>query len=185
MGKLFILVEEENGVMIVDQHAAHEKVIDEQLFKNFQANAAQIQLLLVPMTWDVSASIFSQVQGHLAVLNKMGFIIEPFGGNSFLVKGYPKALGEKFDLHSLLDGMSDVLGDVSPAPGKGPNFEHRLAAITACKAAVKAGDVLDLKECQGLLDQLFLCEAPFTCPHGRPTAIRLPFLDLERKFRRS
>jgi DNA mismatch repair protein MutL len=60
-----------------------------------------------------------------------------------------------------------------------------LAAITACKAAVKAGDPLDLKECEALVKQLPLCEAPFTCPHGRPTVIRLPFADLEHRFRRT
>lgn len=184
VGQLFILAEEEEGVVIVDQHAAHEKVIYEKLFQNSQSQAPDVQLLLVPFSWEVSASTSAQVQGHIHTLNKLGFIIDPFGGNSFLIKGYPRGLGDKFDLHSLLDGLSDVLGE-SSGNASGPNFEHRLSSMAACKAAVKAGDSLDLRECQGLLEELVKCEAPFTCPHGRPTLIRLPFVDLERKFRRS
>jgi DNA mismatch repair protein MutL len=171
--------------VIVDQHAAHEKIIYENLFFNLQAKAPQVQLLLVPFSWEVAASTSAEVQGNLDFLGKMGFLIEPFGGNSFLVKGYPRGLGEKFDLHSLLDGLTDVLGEpVGNLSGR-PNFDHRLAAMAACKAAVKAGDPLDLKECQVLLEDLVKCEAPFTCPHGRPTLIRLPFVDLERRFRRN
>jgi DNA mismatch repair protein MutL len=78
-------------------------------------------------------------------------------------------LGEKFDLTTLLDGLSDALMDSSDRRGGSErNPAHRLAAMSACKAAVKAGDALDLKECQSLVEEIFTCDAPFTCPHGRP-----------------
>jgi DNA mismatch repair protein MutL len=98
------------------------------------------------------------------------------------VKGYPAHLGEKFDLHSLLDGVSDELDSSST---NNQTLEHRIAAMTACKASVKAGDPLDLRECEHLLKELPKCQAPFTCPHGRPTVVRLPYSDLEHRFRRS
>jgi DNA mismatch repair protein MutL len=161
----------------VDQHAAAEKVIYERLFANIKNTKPAVQMLLVPFSWEVSLSVANLVKGRIDVMQSMGFLIEPFGGNAFLVKGYPQALGQKFDLHSLLDGISDVLAE--PA-----QFQHRRAAATACKSAVKSGDPLDLKECQHLLNELVQLEAPLTCPHGRPTMINLPSDDLARRFRR-
>jgi DNA mismatch repair protein MutL len=116
----------------------------------------------------------------LDLFKKMGFLLEEFGKNTFLLTGVPAHLGERFDLHSLLDGLTDELS----SPSK-QNLEHRIAAMTACKASVKAGDSLDIKECRFIVQQLAHCEAPFTCPHGRPTVIRMSYPELERRFRRA
>jgi DNA mismatch repair protein MutL len=185
VGKMFIVAERIDGLVIVDQHAAAEKIIYEGLFANFKATTPQMQMQLVPLTWEVAHSVASALRPHLEVFQTFGFLIEPFGAQTFLVKGIPSVLGEKFDLHSLLDSLSDVV--LEPDDQRGGherNFEHRLAAMTACKSAIRAGDSLDLIECQHVLDELFKLEAPLTCPHGRPTIIQLPFTDLERKFRR-
>lgn len=182
---MFIVAESNDSLMLVDQHAAAEKVLYEKLLKNMQGEMPAVQMLLVPFNWEVALAIYPLVKDKLAHLQKMGFVMEDFGGDTFLVKGYPSMLGEKFDLHSLLDGMSDVLAEPDDRRGGFErNFEHRLAALTACKAAVKAGDTLDLKSCQYILQELLLCDDPLTCPHGRPTVIRFSTSELERRFRR-
>lgn len=185
LNDMFILAQSTESLVILDQHAAAEKILYERLLGNLKTQEPPIQMLLVPFSWDVSLALKPLVQENLPVLKAMGFMMEPFGGNTFLVKGYPAHLNEKFDLHSLLDGISDVLSEPTERNGTvGQHLEHRLAAMTACKGSVKAGDRLDLKECLALIKQLVNCEAPFTCPHGRPTMIKLPFSDLERRFRR-
>lgn len=182
----FILAHTSDGVLIIDQHAAAEKIMYEQLLRNMQGTDSSIQMLLVPFTWEVSLSLNSLVREKSEHLKKMGFMIETFGPSTFLVKGYPSVLGERFDLHELLDGMVDVFTEPDDRRGGlERNFEHRLAALTACKASVKAGDLLDLKSCQFILDELVKCDAPLTCPHGRPTVIRLSYSELERRFRRT
>jgi DNA mismatch repair protein MutL len=136
-------------------------------------------MLLVPFTWETSLSVAASLKDRLPDLNAFGFIIEPFGGNTYLVKGIPPGLSDKTDLPSLLDALSDAFAN------NADQVKHRLAAATACKAAVKAGDILDLKECQKLLEDLATLEAPQTCPHGRPTMITLPYADLAHRFRRT
>lgn len=175
----YILAHTPQGFLIFDQHAAAEKAAYEALFANLAAKEPQVQMLLVPFTWEVALSVTPQIEENLELFTKMGFLLEPFGKNTFVLKGVPAHLGERFDLHSLLDGLSDALSDSSKQ-----NMEHRIAAMTACKASVKAGDALDLKECRYIVQQLTRCEAPFTCPHGRPTVLRMSYPELERRFRR-
>ncbi|MFN0117635.1 MAG: DNA mismatch repair endonuclease MutL [Elusimicrobiota bacterium] len=182
----FILAESKVALLVIDQHAAAEKVAYEKLMSNFTSAKPAVQMQLVPFTWEVSFNVSPLVENNLQVFNKLGYLIEPFGKQTFLVKGVPAHLNPNLDLHSLLDGISDILGD--PTDKRGGierNIEHRMAAMTACKASVKAGDVLSPLECQALLKQLPECRNPFTCPHGRPTVIRIPFNDLEVRFRRT
>ncbi|MCB4757038.1 MAG: DNA mismatch repair endonuclease MutL [Elusimicrobia bacterium] len=183
VGRTYILAESPQGLMVFDQHAAAEKVIYEGLFLNLKTSKPYTQMLLVPFSWEVSMSVAVHLKPQLNILQNLGFQMESFGSQTFLVKGYPSVLGEKFDLHSLLDGLSDVLMEPDEAVA-GQSFEHRLAAMLACKSAVKAGDALDMKEGQKLIQDLFRCEAPFTCPHGRPTVVEISLSDLARKFRR-
>jgi DNA mismatch repair protein MutL len=182
----YILAHSTDGLMIIDQHAAAEKVMYEQLFKNMHAQSPSIQMLLVPFSWEVAMSLYPVIKEKLPLLQKMGFFIEPFGSDTFLVKGHPSVMGERFDLHSLLDSLVDVFTEPDDRKGGHErNFEHRVAALTACKASIKAGDALDLKSCQFILGELTKCDDPLTCPHGRPTVIRMSFSELERRFRRT
>ncbi len=185
LDNMFVLSEGPEGLVIVDQHAAAEKVVYEKLMADRKAAAPETQMLLVPFTWEVAVSLVPVVQKKISELASFGFVVEPFGGNSFVVKGYPSVLGEKFDLLSLLDGMTDFVGESSdPKGGLERNFEHKLAALAACRGSVRAGDPLDLKSCQHLLDQLVRCDAPHTCPHGRPTLVQMSYQELQRRFRR-
>lgn len=179
--KTYIVAQTKSGLILVDQHAAAEQAAYERLIFNLKAAKRPVQMLLVPFTWEVALSLVPHVQASLDILTKMGFVIEAFGGSTFVVKGVPALLKEKFDLHSLLDGLTDELNSNS----RGPDLDHRLAAMTACKASIKAGDPLDLNACHTIIRQLALCDSPFTCPHGRPTVIRLPYSDLDRRFRRA
>lgn len=178
VGATYIVAQTSEGLILVDQHAAAEKVIYERLFANMKAKKPETQILLVPLTWEVSLSVAASLKDVLPDLQAFGFQIEPFGGTTYLVKGIPQGLKDKTDLPSLLDGLTDAFSGPAQA-------QHRLAAATACKAAVKAGDILDLKECQKLLEDLAALEAPHTCPHGRPTMITLAYTDLAHRFRRT
>ena len=179
--KTYIVAQTQSGLILVDQHAAAEQAAYERLMFNIKSAKRPVQMMLVPFTWEVSMSLVPHVLASLDTLAKMGFMIEAFGGSTFIVKGLPANLKEKFDLHSLLDGLTDEL----QSSHRAQDLDHRLAAMTACKASVKAGDVLDLNACHTIIRQLALCDSPFTCPHGRPTVIRLPYGDLDRRFRRA
>ncbi len=179
--KTYIVAQTKNGLILVDQHAAAECAAYERLLFNLKAAKRPVQMLLVPFTWEVAMSLAPQVNESLDTLTRMGFVIEPFGGTTFIVKGVPAHLREKFDLHSLLDGLSDELHSNHRAR----DLDHRLAAMTACKASIKAGDPLDESGCFAVIQQLARCKSPFTCPHGRPTVLRFPYSELDRRFRRA
>lgn len=179
--KTYIVAQTRSGLILVDQHAAAEQAAYERLMFNLKAAKRQVQMLLVPFTWEVALSLVPHVQASLDTLTRMGFVIEPFGGSTFVIKGIPSHLKEKTDLHSLLDGLTDEL----MSNGRAKDLDHRLAAMAACKASVKAGDALDLNACHTIIRQLSLCESPFTCPHGRPTVLRLPYPEIDRRFRRA
>ncbi len=179
--KTYIVAQTRNGLLIVDQHAAAECAAYERLMFNLKAEKRPVQMLLVPFTWEVAMSLLPQVQENLDVLARMGFVIEPFGGSTFVIKGVPAQLREKFDVHSLMDGLSDEL----ESHHRARDLDHRLAAMAACKSSVKAGDPLDNQACAAIINQLTVCNSPFTCPHGRPTVIRTPYTELDRRFRRA
>ena len=180
--RTYIVAQTSGGLLLADQHAAAEKVAYERLFAGMKAAQPEIQMLLVPFTWDVAMTLAPRVEDSLPVWRKMGCAIEPFGGATFVVKGIPASLGDRFDLHVLLDAMCDAIAE--PGERRGPSLEHRLAAMAACKASVKAGDPLDNAAARRILLELARCESPFTCPHGRPTVVRFGFEDLDLRFRR-
>ncbi len=185
IANMFIVAESPEGLVIIDQHAAAEKILYEKLMAEKKSASPKTQMLLVPFSWEVAVSLVPLVRERLPALQKFGFAIEFFGGTTFLVKGYPSDLGERFDLLTMLDSLTDTLSD--PADARGgheKNFDHRVAAMAACKGSVRAGDPLDLKSCQALLDQLVRLDAPHTCPHGRPTIVQMSLQELERRFRR-
>jgi DNA mismatch repair protein MutL len=179
--KTYIVAQTKQGLILVDQHAAAEQAAYERLLFNLKADKRAVQMLLVPFTWEVAMSLKPHVEANLERLTRMGFLVEEFGGNTFIVKAVPAHLPEGIDLHSLLDGLSDEL----TSNHRAADLDHRLAAMTACKASVKAGDPLDNNAAAQIIRQLTLCSSPFTCPHGRPTVVRFPYSELDRRFRRA
>ena len=183
--RLFVVAESASGVVLVDQHAAAERVLYEKILREARSAAPAVQMLLAPHAWEVALSLRSAVAAALPDLNALGYAVEPFGGETFLVKGVPASLGDAFDLGNLLDGLSDVLAESADRRGGHErDFHHKLAAQTACRGSIRAGDALDLRSCQALLDAWSRCESPATCPHGRPVLAEFPVDDLKRKFRR-
>ncbi|MBQ9280062.1 MAG: DNA mismatch repair endonuclease MutL [Clostridia bacterium] len=178
----YIFIQLDDDVYILDQHAAHERVLFEKIRENFyRAGGKETQMLLLPDILEVSKKDMHMIKNHLDLFEQAGFAIEEFGENTIKINGVPAICFEmntKDLFMDILDGI-DITNRTNAH-----DIEQKFIATVACKAAVKANMKLDIKEIRGLLDQLMLIENPFTCPHGRPTAIRISKTEIEKKFER-
>ncbi len=179
----FILAESQEGLILVDQHAAHERIHFEALRKNIQSKRPMVQKLLMDEIFETSLQESEILKEKMSSLTAMGFEIDEFGGRAFVVRSVPSLLSSespalmlKHFLEQSIEGkMETTLG----------NFEEDVAAMIACKKkSYKAHQALSLEEMRALLKQLFECENPFSCPHGRPSMLKWSFLDLEKQFKR-
>ncbi len=170
----YIVARVESGLVIVDQHVAHERVLYERL-KNREVN---VRLLLFPIVLDLTPAQRRWVEQNLEALKKAGFVVELLSGNSISLKGIPDIL-EEITKESFLAILEEV-----QRQKRLPDVTLGLLKTLACKAAVKAGDPLSPEEMQSLLEQLFATENPYFCPHGRPILIVLSREELERRFGR-
>ncbi len=179
---LYVVAMDAHGVMIVDQHAAHERVLFEQMMARLSQGEAPSQKLLLPQTIELPPKDAAELQHHLPLFEKMGFGIAEFGTSSFIIDAIPTMV-RTHNLHTLLRVILDELDQA----GSGINrdrFAEELVAKTVCRHAVKANDILRHEELSRLLFDLFACNHPLTCPHGRPTVLRLTQVELEKKFGR-
>lgn len=178
----YIFIQLDDDVYILDQHAAHERVLYEKVRDNFYRDGGkETQMLLLPDILEVSKRDMHMIKNHLDLFEQAGFAIEEFGENTIKINGVPAICFEmntKDLFMDILDGI-DITNRTNAQ-----DIEQKFIATVACKAAVKANMKLDMKEIRGLLDQLMLIENPFTCPHGRPTAIRISKAEIEKKFER-
>ncbi len=180
---MYIISEDEAGLILIDQHAAHEKILYEKLRAQYERGGIPVQNLLSPCAVELSAKESAFVEENLELLEKSGFSAEPFGQNAFLVRTVPAAL-EKADPKRL---FLDMASDLSEA-GKPLEFEKMINGIicsAACHAAVKAGEKLEQEEMRWIVSALGGLSSPYSCPHGRPSMIRLEFSEIAKKFRRS
>lgn len=178
----YILAENEQGdLFIVSQHRAHERVLFEQLIRRAEGSEVLRQGLVVPFTLNLGQTQAAFVEGNLKVLRQAGFELEPFGRNTFIVRTVPAIVAQR-DYEQLLQDLIDELS-AGEMPTTGELLLDLLAAI-ACKAAIKAGDVLSLEEMQQLLDDLLSLENPALCPHGQPVIIALTKSELDKRFER-
>ncbi len=179
----FIVAETEEGLLMVDQHAAHERVMFEVLLKNFETGQPAKQALLMDEVLELHPRQVEIMKNALPVLTKIGFEIEEFGEKAFVVRSFPAILGQENPLGFLKtfveereDGSMDT---------KLEQHQETIAALMACKRrSVKAHDPLTLIQMQALMERLALCENPFSCPHGRPAFFKKSFSELERQFKR-
>ncbi len=182
LGATYILCEGPDGLYLIDQHAAHERVLYEQFMAERADRKPAIQALLEPLIVDLSPEQAALAAEALDALNDLGIAIEPFGGNSYLVRSLPAILGRddpRAAIGEILDGLAQA-DDVVAAT--------REAALitTICKrAAIKGGQVLSQAEMQELVRRLEACRSPRTCPHGRPTVIHMSAAELARQFGRT
>lgn len=192
IGATYIVTEGPEGMFLIDQHAAHERILYEK-FMAEKYGGAQNQIperaenpvapqqLLQPLTLHAGSETAGLVAQHMEELNRIGFDIEPFGGDTFLVRAVPAVLSGQDPLQ--------VIGEIADSLGMqrnlvGEELEARLVKMVCKRAAIKAGQLLSNIEMQELIRQLEACQSPRTCPHGRPTMIQLSASELEKAFGR-
>ncbi|MBN4064559.1 DNA mismatch repair endonuclease MutL [Dehalococcoides mccartyi] len=179
----YIIAEGPDGVYLVDQHAAHERVMYERVKQRFDENVTESQPLLEPVTVDLAPGTMSTVQEHLEDLNKVGWGVEVFGANSLIVRSVPASLATRASGDGAGQVFVGVLDEIRDG-GTGETWRNRMLATIACHSSVRAGQILSIDESKDLIRQLEKTERPNTCPHGRPTIVHLNVNDLEREFKR-
>jgi DNA mismatch repair protein MutL len=179
----YILVETEEGLIIIDQHAAHERIIFERILDSLEKKDAVSQTLLLPVTLQLSFKEAQLLEGYLDILATAGFSISYLGNNTFCVDAAPACLGNV----EVQGVVQDFIHGVMEGKGKDPlgDRKEKVAKLLACKTqAVKANEKLAPEEMKHLVDSLERTRQPFTCPHGRPTFIKFTMHDLEKHFKR-
>lgn len=179
--RTYILGEYDEVLYMIDQHAAHEKILFEKYFKSIEEGSIVVQPLLVPSVIDLTLEDLSYYEENKEIFKNAGFSLEEFGGNSLALKEVPYFLG-KLDAKGLFLNILDNIKELGS--GKTTEVKYNKIATMACKAAVKGHDVLSEQEMIKLVEDLRYIDDPFHCPHGRPTIIKFTNYDLEKKFRR-
>ncbi len=179
----WILAEVRDGVLLIDQHAAHERILFERIMARFDGGETDAQRLLFPLTVRLTAPEARMVEDLKGLLHRAGFEVDAFGADTVILHAVPNP-HPWFDAERVFREMIDELTHGSELVRSARNQHERLAMSFACKGAIKAGQALDPREIQELFDQLFATRHPFHDVHGRPTTVRLSRGELERKFGR-
>ena len=182
VGAAYIVAEGPAGLYLIDQHAAHERI----LFEQFMAEAATMQAIsqrtLTPVVVELPMTSVALIEENQVELARLGFELEPFGGKSIRVRAVPSMLADS----DPADAIQTILDDLEIGAAAGQKTLEDQIALRVCKrAAVKAGQILSLSEMQSLVRQLERCQSPHTCPHGRPTLIHIGADQLAREFGRT
>ncbi len=177
----YIIVEKDEQMLLVDQHAAHERLRYEALLTQFEGKSVEAQMLLLPVTVRLTAVEDSQFAEHQETLCEMGFVAEPFGEKTVILRGAPEALEEDALRSLFLEVLSNLAEKRKDA--RSERAQRALYTI-ACKSAVKAGNRLSEQETKALLDAVFDLGPKNTCPHGRPITIAMTKGFIEKQFKR-
>ncbi len=183
MHNLYLVAETEDGIIIVDQHALHERVIYEQLRRRISEGRLESQRLLLPETLTVTPKQVALLESNSELLTRLGIEATPFGADAVAVHSFPSMLKDA-DVASFMSDLLDQLDQRAASPDPEQVISD-LLDMMACKAAVKAGDPLTQEEIDALMQQRHLVENSSSCPHGRPTMLRLAKADLDRQFKRT
>lgn len=186
IGQLFqayILAQGPEGLYVVDQHAAHERVLYERLQGELAAGRLASQALLLPLTFDLSPTQAAGLESLRAELERCGFDLAPFGGQTYVLKAVPAVLAGR-DVQAAVGEIIDQADDLRPEAGL-QGFQEALLKTLACHGAVKAGDELTRAEMDRLLADLDQSAVPTHCPHGRPLVFHLDRQEIEKRFKRS
>jgi len=181
VGTTYIVAEGPEGMYLIDQHAAHERVLFERLLAERQRAEVTSQALLEPQPVELAPEAASLLEEHLEVLGSLGFRVEPFGGTTMLVRALPAIVAET-DPRQVLEDVAAAL-EAGEVPLEG-TIEETVARQVCKQAAIKAGQVMAREEMEELIRALERCASPRTCPHGRPTMIHLSVEQLAREFGR-
>jgi DNA mismatch repair protein MutL len=180
--RTYLVTETDDGILIIDQHALHERIIYEQLRQRLAGGALESQNLLIPQTVELAADQMAALESAESLLGRLGIEWSPFDDRAWAVHAFPALLKSSVIAEFMRD-LADVLvsRDAPPDPEA---LIHKALDMMACKAAVKAGDELAPAERQVLIEQRHLVDKGSNCPHGRPTALRFTLAELERQFKR-
>ncbi len=175
------IVQYRDKMFIIDQHAAHEKVNYERMVKRMHEGVHPTQMLMPPVIVSLTSSEENVLLDNKESFEKIGFEIEPFGGNEYALRGVPVDLFG----HSEKELFLAILDEITENPGTGPykSIDEKIAGM-ACKASVKGGDRIGYEQAEKLIDELLTLDNPYNCPHGRPTIISMSRTDMEKKFKR-
>jgi DNA mismatch repair protein MutL len=178
----YLVVETEEGMLVIDQHALHERILFEQIKRRIQSGPLETQPLLIPEPVELTSEQAARTLEQRAALAELGLGVEDFGGGTVLLTSYPALLGRRSP-QSILRAVVDHLTSQERAPSREVLFND-LISLMACHAAVRAGDRLTPEQMAALVEQRNLADDTHHCPHGRPTALLFSRHDLERQFRR-
>src|SRR5882762_9001552 len=182
LNRLYVLMENSDGLVLVDQHAAHERILFEELRRRMEEQGVPAQKLLITQTFELPPRDADWIEENLSILQKMGIGIESFGPNAFKIDSLPGFL-------NVTDGaqfMRKVIDDLNSAGNNtsAMRLGEEMIAKSVCRHAVKANDPLRYPEVEKLIRDLLDCDLPYCCPHGRPTMIQISLSELEKKFGR-
>jgi DNA mismatch repair protein MutL len=182
LNKLYVLMENAGGLVLVDQHAAHERILFEELRRRMEEQGVPAQRLLLPQTIDLPPRDADWIDRNMSILQKMGIGIESFGPNTFKIDSLPSFL----NVSDPTQFMRKVIDDLKSASNSSSAMRlgEEMIAKTVCRHAVKANDPLRYLEVEKLIQDLLECDLPYCCPHGRPTMIQISLAELEKKFGR-
>ena len=178
----YIIAENEDGIYLIDQHAAQERVNYEKYLKALKEEKVSTTKLLIPITIELSSSEFNKIKENMDLLNKMGFLLEEFGINTYLVKEHPTWLKvgyEEEQIRKIIDLVIEKEKDFDYI-----KFNEHIAITLACKMSIKANMRISHEAMEELLHELVNTTNPYNCPHGRPTIIHFTKYDLEKMFKR-
>jgi DNA mismatch repair protein MutL len=182
MHELYLVAEVPEGILVIDQHALHERVLLEQMKRRLTEGRLEVQKLLIPQPVSLPPAQAALLLEHQAELAELGLEVDDFGAGTVLLGGYPAVLGKR-EPHDLLVAVADYLaGKERPPPREA--LLNDLMALVACHGAVRAGDRLSDEEVRELLGQRQLAEGSDHCPHGRPSSLLFSRRELDRQFRR-
>jgi DNA mismatch repair protein MutL len=182
VGRTYLLFEVDDGLLLVDQHAAHERILMEKLMQEWSRGAIAKQVLLIPEAIELALPEARVVEEHISKLEKMGFEIEPAGERSFWIRAIPSTLSGREPLPVLKEMVQEIHAWGKEAEIQRP-FDP-LLRMMACHAAIQAHQTITEQEAVALLADLRNCLSPSHCPHGRPTMVRIAYSDLEKMFGR-
>jgi DNA mismatch repair protein MutL len=182
LSKLYILMENAGGLVLVDQHAAHERILFEELRRRMEEQGVPTQKLLLPQTFDVPPRDADWIERNLSILQRMGIGVEVFGPDTFKIDSLPSFL----NVSDAAQFMRKVIDDLKSAGNStsAMRLGEEMIAKSVCRHAVKANDPLRYPEVEKLIRDLLDCDLPYCCPHGRPTMIQISLTELEKKFGR-
>jgi DNA mismatch repair protein MutL len=182
LNNTYIVCQDRDGLLLIDQHAAHERIVYERLKKSYAAAEIQGQSFLIPARMELSVKEGRLIQKKLDRLAALGLEIEPFGGATFLLRSYPSVLVD-VRWEAFLSELLPVLEEESGLSTE--QWLDRMWTLMACHGAIRAGQRLSQSEMESLLDQLEKTDLPTNCPHGRPVSHKFTFYELEKLFKRT